>query len=229
MLQTFFAISLTPPNPLVTFALMPVRIKICGITNLHDAQLAVDAGADALGFIFYPKSSRFISIGEAAEILRNLPPLIARVGVFVDADIETISQTVREAGINHIQLHGDEPPRFAQELGLPIIKAFRVAGPETLKLLSQHKVSAYLLDSYTPGQHGGTGAKFNWDLVGSAQQFRTPVILAGGLTPENIAEAVRQTTPYAVDVSSGVEISPGKKDPVKVRAFIQAANAAVTL
>lgn len=207
---------------------MRTRVKICGITNLNDALAAVDAGADALGFIFYPKSSRFISWQEARCIIAELPPFVARVGVFVDADIGTIRQAIVESGINHVQLHGDEPPGFGEDLRLPIIKAFRVADERSLANLDTFPAAAFLLDSFTPGQHGGTGATFNWDIAVKAKTAGKPIILAGGLTPANVGQAVQKVAPYAVDVSSGVESKPGHKDSDKVRRFISAAKS-VTL
>jgi phosphoribosylanthranilate isomerase len=200
------------------------RVKICGITNLRDARAAVEAGADALGFIFFPRSSRFISWREAGAIIAELPPFVARVGVFVDADVGTIRQAIAESGINHVQLHGEEPPGFGEELRLPIIKAFRIADESSLKPLERYPAEAFLLDSFTPGQHGGTGATFNWELAVKAKGTGKPIILAGGLTPENVAEAVQKVRPYAVDVASGVEAKPGQKDQDKVRRFISAAK-----
>lgn len=203
---------------------MVVRVKICGITNASDALAAVQAGADALGFIFAPRSPRCISWREAGAIIAQLPPFVARVGVFVDADISAIRQAIHESGINHVQLHGDEAPGFADDIPLPVIKAFRIADESSITPLKDYPAAALLLDSYTPGQHGGTGATFNWELAVKAKTSRKPIILAGGLTPENVAEAVRRVQPYAVDVSSGVETKPGHKDHDKVRRFISAAK-----
>lgn len=196
------------------------RVKICGITNLQDALWAAECGADALGFIFYPKSKRFVPWKVAGEIIKALPPFIARVGVFVDAEVDTIRQAIQESGITQVQLHGDEPPGFGEELGVPMIKAFRVADESSLARCAEYRVSALLLDTYSADMHGGTGEVFNWQLARKAMQLGRLVILAGGLTPENVTEAVALVRPYGVDVSSGVESSPGEKDPAKVARFI---------
>jgi phosphoribosylanthranilate isomerase len=203
-----------------------VRVKICGITNESDALAATAAGADALGFMFYDGSSRRVSIETAAEIVRALPPFVGRVGVFVDAPAQVILDTVERCQLTAIQLHGNEPPEFCQCFTRPVIKAFRVDGEKTLLLLPQYATSAWLLDSCLPGQLGGTGAKFNWELAVRAKEHGRPILLAGGLTPENVASAVKQVQPYGVDVSSGVESAPGKKDHAKVRGFIAAAKGA---
>jgi phosphoribosylanthranilate isomerase len=206
---------------------MRVRIKICGITNLEDARMAVDAGADALGFVFVATSPRAVSPRHVAEIARNLPARILRVGVFVNAAPTTILQTVSACRLDAVQLHGDESPEFCDAMApFPVWKAFRVRGREALQQLAPYRdvTAAWLLDSFVEGQPGGTGATFNWDLAREAQRLAHPVVLAGGLTPENVAEAVRQVGPAAVDVSSGVEGSPGRKDAEKVRRFIAAAR-----
>ena len=201
---------------------MSVRVKICGITNLADAQAAAEAGADALGFVFYEKSPRFISIKTAAEISRALPPFIMRVGVFVNPPKELVSKAIAECGLNLLQFHGDEPPEFCMQFGLMSMKAFRIRDAGSLKGLPKYKTDAWLLDAYSSDTLGGTGEVFNWDLAIEAQKTGRPVFLAGGLTPENVADAVRKVRPFGVDVSSGVESSPGKKDHAKVRAFINA-------
>lgn len=204
---------------------MSVRVKICGITTLGDAAAAVCAGADALGFLFYRASPRFVEPAVVAAIIHNLPPFIAKVGVFVDADPATVWRVAEECGLDTLQFHGAESPAYCAEFApLKICKAFRVAGPEALDQLRSYKTDAWLLDSHVPGRLGGSGERFNWDLAEQAVQFGRPVILAGGLKPENVAEAVRKVQPYAVDVSSGVEISPGRKDPALVRDFIAAAK-----
>ncbi len=205
---------------------MGLKIKICGITSLADALAAVEAGADALGFMFYQPSPRFLPFDAARKIISQLPPFVAKVGVFVDATEDFIRQAITECGLDTLQFHGGESPGFCRQFPLPTIKAFRVQGLESLQALPAYDTSAWLLDSFVPGQSGGTGTKFNWDLALEAKKLGRPVILAGGLTPENVAEAVRRVQPYGVDVASGVEAAPGKKDPAKVRAFIQAARAA---
>ena len=192
--------------------------------NLADAQVAAEAGADALGFVFYEKSPRFISMKTAAEISRALPPFIIRVGVFVDPSEELVLKTVAECGLTLLQFHGDEPPEFCTQFGLMSMKAFRIHGIESLKELPKYKTDAWLLDAYSSDAPGGTGGVFNWNLAVAAQKTGRPIFLAGGLTPGNVSEAIRKVRPFGVDVSSGVESSPGKKDHTKVRAFINAAK-----
>jgi len=203
---------------------MSLRIKICGITNSNDALVAVEAGADALGFMFYEPSPRHISLPAAAEIIRTLPPFVASVGVFVDASEDFIRRAIETCGLDALQFHGSEPPDFCRRFSLRGIKAFRVRDAQSLQELPRYETSAWLLDNFVPDKLGGTGAKFNWGLACSAKKHGRPIILAGGLTPENVAEAVRTVRPYAVDVSSGVESQPGKKDHEKTRAFILAAR-----
>jgi len=203
-----------------------VRVKICGITNLPDALAAVDAGADALGFMIYEQSPRAISIDSAAAITRELPPFVTKVGVFVDPAIELVKAALAKSQLNAIQLHGNETPEFCADLRASVIKAFRIEGPESLEPMRRYQTSAWLLDSFVPGKPGGTGSKFNWDLAVRAKAWGRPILLAGGLTPENVASAVKQVQPYGVDVSSGVESAPGKKDRAKMRDFIAAAQAA---
>jgi phosphoribosylanthranilate isomerase len=199
---------------------MNTRVKICGITNLADAQAAVEAGADALGFIFYQKSPRCMTLPATAKISKRLPPFVLRVGVFVNAAEELITRAIGECGLGLLQFHGDETPEFCLRFGLMSMKAFRIRDAESLKELPKYPTEAWLLDAYSAENLGGTGEKFNWDLAVEAQKFGKPVFLAGGLTPENVAAAMHQVRPFGVDVSSGVETSPGKKDHAKVRAFI---------
>lgn len=203
---------------------MPVRVKICGLTNLEDARVAIDAGAHALGFIFFAGSPRHVTPAAAARIISQLPPFVSKVGVFVNEPLELILQSSRTTGIDAIQLHGDETPEVCEALareGFKVIKAFRMKDQSSLQSIQSFSASAFLLDSYVPGQLGGTGAKFNWDLAIQAAALGTPIILAGGLGPDNIRDAVAKVAPYGVDVSSGVESAPGKKDHAKVRAFIE--------
>jgi phosphoribosylanthranilate isomerase len=204
---------------------MSVKVKICGITNVEDGIAAAKAGADALGFIFYEQSPRYVAIEKAATIIRDLPPMIVKVGLFVDAEEEVVYRAIRECGLNLLQFHGAESPEYCVQFGLMSMKAFQVRDAESLARLSDFKTDAWLLDAYSPGKLGGTGETFNWDLAIEARKLGRPIFLAGGLTPENVAEAVRHVEPYAVDVSSGVEASPGKKDHGKVKAFIDAAKA----
>ena len=201
---------------------MSTRVKICGITSLADAQAAVESGADALGLNFYEKSPRRVSLATAAEISKQLPPFVMRVGVFVNAPEDFILRAIGEASLTMLQFHGDEPPEFCTQFGLMSMKAFRIRDEKSLEALPDFQTDAYLLDAYSGEARGGTGEKFNWDLAIEAQKFGKPIFLAGGLTPENVADAVRKVRPFGVDVASGVESSPGKKDHAKVKAFIQA-------
>jgi phosphoribosylanthranilate isomerase len=205
---------------------MSTRVKICGITNPADAQAAMEAGADALGFIFYEKSPRCMTIPAVAKITKQMPPFVMRVGVFVNAAEELVTRAIGECSLSLLQFHGDETPEFCLRFGLMSIKAFRIRDAESLKELPKYPTEAWLLDAYSSENLGGTGEKFNWDLAVEAQKFGKPVFLAGGLTPENVAAAVRKVQPFGVDVSSGVESSPGKKDHAKVKAFIKAVRAA---
>jgi phosphoribosylanthranilate isomerase len=205
---------------------MSTWVKICGITNLDDAQVAVEARADALGFVFYEKSPRHMTIPAAAGISNQMPGFVMRVGVFVNALKETVVRATSECGLNLLQFHGDEPPEYCLQFNLMSMKAFRMRDAGTLKEMKKYQTNAWLLDACSPEAAGGSGEKFNWDLAVEAQKFGKPIFLAGGLTPENVAEAIRKVRPFGVDVSSGVEISPGKKDHAKMRAFIKAAKAA---
>jgi phosphoribosylanthranilate isomerase len=196
-----------------------VKIKICGITTLDDALAAAQHGADALGFNFYKKSPRHIEPEKAAEIISQLPPIILPVGLFVNEREEKVLEIQRLTCIQTLQFHGDESAEFCQRFGSRIIKAFQVKDRESIKHMAQYHVGAFLLDSYRDGQRGGTGMTFDWHLAVVAKTFGR-VILAGGLTPENVAEAVKLVQPYGVDVTSGVEREPGVKDHAKLRKFI---------
>jgi phosphoribosylanthranilate isomerase len=201
---------------------MNVRIKICGITNLDDALAAVEAGADALGFILYEKSKRFIAIERAIAMVEALPPFVTTVAVTVDAVREFTNLGYRKQlkQFNVAQLHGHESPAHCRAVSkyLPVIKALPADSRENP---DHFPVNAFLLDTPSP-EHGGTGRTFDWDLaVAFKKRTERPVILSGGLTPENVAEAIRAVQPYAVDVSSGVESAPGRKDHAKLRDFIR--------
>jgi phosphoribosylanthranilate isomerase len=203
-----------------------VQVKICGITNLEDAEAAVEAGADALGFVFYPPSPRHVSPEQAEQIIQKLPPFVTTVGLFVDVAFDTVNDLAVRCGLDRIQLHGRETPAFCRQVKQPVIKAFRIKNAESLAHLPGYTVSAYLLDAHVEGAlPGGTGASFSWELAARAKPYG-PVILAGGLTPENVATAIARTRPYGVDVSTGVECAPGIKDHRKVREFIARAKAA---
>lgn len=203
---------------------MPLKIKICGITNIADAIAAVTAGADALGFMFFEGSSRFIPNDKIKAIIRELPPFVTKVGVFVNATREQVEQAIKETGIDTLQFHGDETPEACRGFGLKTIKAFRIQGKDMLATMPRYDVDAWLLDSFVSGKKGGTGKTFDWDLAVHATSLGTPVILAGGLNPDNVARAVAQVQPFGVDVSSGVEFEPGKKDHAKIATFIQRAH-----
>jgi phosphoribosylanthranilate isomerase len=203
-----------------------IRIKICGITHIDDAMAAIDFGADALGFVFFKGSPRYITLEKAASIIRKLPPFISTVGVFVDESVKEIEEIVAATCLDIIQLHGDETPE-ACHASRRIVKAIRVKSIdslEPLKTFTGH-VSAFLLDAYAPDTLGGTGLKFNWDIAVEAKQFGR-IILAGGLTPDNIQQAIRHVMPYGVDVSSGVEAEKGRKDHQKLKLFIERAKTA---
>ncbi|MCL2761229.1 MAG: phosphoribosylanthranilate isomerase [Desulfuromonadales bacterium] len=197
-----------------------VKVKICGITTVEDAIEAAKAEADALGFVFYEKSSRYILPIKAASIIRELPPFIQTVGLFVNEEPEKINWTADFCGLDIVQLHGDETPDDCMEVNRRVIKAFRVKDDSSFKNIARYNIAGYLLDACVEGEYGGTGEKFNWSLAAQATKDY-PVILAGGLTPENVAEAIKAVKPYAVDVSSGVESAPGRKDIEKVRSFIK--------
>jgi phosphoribosylanthranilate isomerase len=205
---------------------MRVKVKICGITNMDDAMAAVALGADALGFVFFQGSPRYISPGDAASIISKLPSFVITIGVFVNEKPKKIEKIIASTGIDIIQLHGDEPPEMCA-FSRRIIKAIRVKSLASLDPLVhyQDKVSAFVLDTFSPDSFGGTGQKFNWDIATYAKQFGR-IILSGGLTPDNISEAIKQVQPYGVDVSSGVELKKGKKDHLKMRLFIERAKAA---
>lgn len=201
-----------------------VKVKICGITSLDDALTAIEAGADALGFVFYPASPRHIFPEQAADIIRRLPPFVQTVGLFVDEKLTIVNATADRCGLDVIQLHGEETPGYCESVRRRVIKAFRVKDIATLELLVQYHVSGYLLDAWSPAAHGGTGQVFNWDIAAEAVLGGRSIILAGGLNPENIAESIRQVHPYGVDVSSGVESAPGHKDAFKIRRFVELAK-----
>src|SRR5258706_7595764 len=202
---------------------MTTKIKICGITNLDDALLAVDLGADALGFIFYPQSPRFIRVTDAANICNALPPFVTKVGVFVDELEYEIERALGDCLLTALQFHGDEPPGFCAKFPAKSIKAIRVRDEGSLRAAAEYDIDALLLDTYTDSERGGTGKTFDWSLAIKAKDtLNTPIILSGGLTAENMGEAVRKLQPDAVDVSRGVEREPGRKDPEKLRKPLEA-------
>jgi len=200
------------------------KVKICGITSLEDALAAVEAGADALGFVFYHRSPRHILPEQARDIIRRLPPFVQTVGLFVDEVLPVVNETADRCGLDIIQLHGDEDPGYCSAVGRRVVKAFRVKDIGSIDHLERYHVAGCLLDAWSPAAHGGTGRTFNWDIAAEAVRRGQRIILAGGLTPDNVAEAVKSVGPYAVDVSSGVECAPGRKDIDKVRMFISRAR-----
>jgi phosphoribosylanthranilate isomerase len=200
-----------------------IRVKVCGITRRKDARLAVDLGADALGFIFYPKSPRYIEPEKAAEIIRGLPPFVGSVGVFVDAPARRVRSVVRTCSLSAVQLHGEESPEFCSNFSVKVIKGFRVKGNRLPRGISRYAVDALLLDTFKTGVPGGTGEVFPWEVARRAERYGR-IILAGGLKPGNVRRAVETVRPFAVDVSSGVESAPGRKDIKLLEAFFDQVN-----
>lgn len=203
------------------------RIKVCGNTQLENALMAVSCGADALGFIFVTKSKRNVKPDVAADIISNLPPFVSRVGVFVNESLENILDIAKKCSLTHLQLHGDESPAFCQTVKdlapeLEIIKAFRVDDNSTREDFVEYYpyITACLLDTYCKGEHGGTGKTFDWHIV-EKLDLKKPLILAGGLEPENVTDAIRSTGAYCLDVNSGVESAPGIKDKTKLDLLIK--------
>jgi len=197
------------------------NVKICGIRSLQDALWAVNAGAWAVGFVFAP-SRRQITAEQAGKIIRGLPPSVHKVGVFVDMKFESVKDIISETGIDILQLHGQESPEYCQECNLPIIKSFQVCDENSLTAVEKYTVFAHLFDTYVPGSHGGSGITFNWRYLENLHPGLR-IILAGGLSPGNVVNAIRQVKPFAVDVSSGVEIS-GHKDSQLIQDFIRQAH-----
>ncbi|MGQ9628081.1 MAG: phosphoribosylanthranilate isomerase [Anaerolineae bacterium] len=207
-----------------------VKVKICGLTTLRDALAAAEAGADFLGFVFYPPSPRYITPEQARQIIeavRSQHAAVRFVGVFVDEELDEVRKVMARCDLDYAQLHGSEPPEYVAALMPRAIKAFRVRDRASLQELSLYKPAAFLLDAYCPTRPGGTGTAFDWGLATLAKTCGR-IILAGGLTPENVAEAVRHVRPYAVDVSTGVEARPGEKDKAKMRHFISAAKVSIS-
>jgi len=196
-----------------------IKVKICGITNKEDALYAAGCGANALGFIFYEKSPRYIAPDNAKTIIAALPPFVTTVGVFVNKDFNDIRDMALLTGITVVQLHGDESPSYCNLVEGKLIKAIRVKNDRSIEGLKKYDVDAFLLDSFDKNSFGGSGLTFDWKLAEKAKQYGK-IILAGGLTPDNVEEAVKKVVPYGVDVSSGVEKKPGIKDNNKVKEFI---------
>jgi phosphoribosylanthranilate isomerase len=204
-----------------------LRVKICGITRKEDANVAVEAGAHALGFVFYPPSPRYIHPETAASIIGELPPFVNAVGVFVNLGKEAIEETASISGIHTIQLHGSEPPEDCTGYTRPVIKAFRFGPDEPLPDLQLYRVAGFLVDTGVPGKWGGTGVPLDWHMLRQSldkgpANIPSRLILAGGLDPHNVAQAIEVVRPFAVDVSSGVEVAPGKKNATKIKEFMYA-------
>lgn len=200
---------------------MNTRSKICGITRIADLINVANAGVDAIGLVFYPPSPRNVSIQQAVELLAHLPPFVTVVGLFVNASAEAVREVLEQVNLDVLQFHGDESPEYCVQFGKPYLKAIRVKVGVDLQQCAARFASAQglLLDAYVEGIPGGTGASFDWALIPA--DLPLPIILSGGLDPQNVAAAIAQVRPYAVDVSSGVEIVKGIKDPVKVAGFTQ--------
>jgi len=205
---------------------MGVTVKICGITSVEDAQAVEHAGADAVGLMFYEGSPRHIALEQAKAIVDSLSNTIVRVGVFVNSEESFVRQAMEICTLNMLQFHGDETPEYCARFEIMTLKAIRVSDESSLKEMERYSADGFLLDAFSENSLGGTGETFNWELAKRATKSGRPIFLAGGLTSENVAEAVKAVRPFAVDVSSGVESEPGKKDAAKVRAFVAAAKGA---
>jgi len=204
-----------------------VRVKICGITRVEDAQLAARLGADALGLVFYPGSRRAVDIPCALDIRRVVPAFVSLVGLFVNPDRKQVTDVISQIHLDCLQFHGEEDARFCSSFGLPYMKAIRVReGQDPLTLIADHKdACAILLDAYDPREVGGTGQQFDWEIARRCVLHSDrPIVLAGGIRAENAARAIRQVTPWALDLSSGVETVPGLKDPVQLQSFFDEVN-----
>ena len=197
-----------------------VKVKICGMTNLKDVKVAVDGGVDAVGFIFYKKSPRSVTMQAVRKIVLELPPFVDSVGVFVNETAEQINKIADRCNLDRVQLHGNESPTFCKKIRRRVIKAIRVKDIQSLKKLSDYPVSSFLLDTFSEDQYGGTGRVFDWNLAYPAKKYGS-IILAGGLTPNNVRQAIQRIQPYGVDVCSGVESQPGIKDHKKMQIFLK--------
>jgi|SaaInlStandDraft_6_1057023.scaffolds.fasta_scaffold23797_2 phosphoribosylanthranilate isomerase len=203
-----------------------MKIKICGITSLEDALDAISLGVNAIGFIFYKHSSRYISPEKAEEIVLNLPPFVHTVGVFVNQEKDEVNDIVKRCKLDIVQLHGDESPSFCMDMTRRVIKAIPVADLDDLNQIIKYQglVSGILLDTKDRDNYGGTGRSFDWGIALKAKEFDMPLILAGGVNISNIQRAIRLINPYGIDISSGVELSPGKKDYNKMKEFLEVAH-----
>ena len=210
----------------------PCKIKICGITNPIDAFHAVDAGADALGFVFYKKSPRHVSPNVVKSIVSDLPPFVLPIGVFVNEEPQVVRDVMDECGLAFAQIHGDETADYCESLGRPVLRGIRLRDRATFLAMAEYKgrsrIRGFIVDAFSDAAYGGTGKTPDWALAAEAARSFS-VLLAGGLTPDNVQKAVQSVRPYGVDVSSGVEATPGKKDPAKIQAFVEAAQNALVM
>jgi phosphoribosylanthranilate isomerase len=199
-----------------------VKIKICGITNVEDAVWVANLGADYLGLVFAKESKRRINLEKAQEIVKQVPPYIKKVGLFINEEPQTVDEILSVCKLDLLQFHGEETPDYCNQFKtkVELIKAFRMKDKESLKQISQYDVDFYLLDTFVEGEYGGTGQSFNWDLALQAKQFGRPIFLAGGLNHDNVAAAIKKVQPYAVDVASGVESSPRRKSVELMQRFV---------
>jgi len=208
---------------------MPIKVKICGITNLVDAMVATEAGADAIGFVFHRNSSRFVEPEMVRRIIAQLPPFVLTVGVFVNEEIKSVQEIMTRCGLAVAQLHGDETAAYCEALQRPVLKAIRLRGRQDFLAMAEFsgrtQVRGFVIDAVSEEAYGGTGLRADWQLAAEAATV-SPVLLAGGLTADIVGEAIRTVRPYGVDVSSGVESAPGKKDTAKLRVFISLAKLA---
>lgn len=199
-----------------------VKVKICGITNLEDALYSYFTGAHAIGFVFYDKSPRFISAASAANISRILPKEIKRVGVFVNEEVAKVKKITKLCNLDMLQFHGQESPDYCKKFkGYKVIKAFKINNKEDLAGISKYKTFAYLFDSFSRTKLGGTGKKFNWKILAQTDRMKPVIFLSGGLTADNVKQAIKLLKPEWVDVSSGLELKPGKKDHKKIQKFMR--------
>lgn len=203
------------------------RIKVCGITRAEDANAAVAAGADSLGFVFYPPSPRNVSVEQAADLIAGLPAFVTSTALFVDADVEFVQRVIEQTKVDLLQFHGNESQAYCSQFARPYMKAIRMKPDVDVKAEADRygDASAILLDAYRPGVPGGTGESFDWERI--PVELRGSIVLAGGLNPDNIRKAVETVHPFAVDVSGGVEASKGMKDKEKIETFVQEVNRAV--
>ncbi|MBI1937400.1 MAG: phosphoribosylanthranilate isomerase [Ignavibacteriales bacterium] len=195
-----------------------MKVKICGITNIEDALLCAEYNADAVGFIFYEKSKRHITFEKAEEIIKQLPPFLMKVGVFVNEEVDIVNESAQKIGLNTVQLHGDEFPEYVSKIHLPVIKAFRVDEKFDWTIIDDYKNCGIMLDSYLQNEYGGTGKIFKWNTIPT--MYKNKIILSGGITIDKLDQIFSEIKPAAIDVSSSLEISPCKKDPQKLKEFL---------